>query len=152
MDVASHTTAILLVFLSADQHETIEYIHIGLVVCHASFQLYKQKAIPWFIKYIEDDLKKARLKWAAGKDPGEVCSFSMFISNFGGLMAVPTDPPYYLVYPSISSKKFFLGTRIISTSQVALPGYAPVPAFAVPCSSMQTCLRPTGRNTTEAAW
>ena len=60
MDVANHTTAILLVFPSDEKHETIEYVHIGLVVCCASCQLYEQKAIPWFIKCIEDDLKKAR--------------------------------------------------------------------------------------------
>ena len=105
MDVASHTTAILLVFLSDVQHKTIEYVHIGLVVCCAGCQLYEQKAIPLFIRSIEDDLKKARSKWAAGKDPGKVCSFSMFIGNFGSLMAVPTDPPYCLVYPNIYSNK-----------------------------------------------
>ena len=105
MDVASHTTAILLVFLSDDQHETIKYVHIGLVVCRAACQLYKQKAIPWFIKSIEDNLMKARLKRAAGKDPGEAHSFSMFIGNFGSLMAVPTDPPYCLMYPNIYSNE-----------------------------------------------
>ena len=105
MDAASHTTAILLVFLSDDQHETIEYVHSGLVVHHASCQLYEQKSIPWFIKFTEDDLKKARSKQAAGKDPGEVHSFSMFVSNFGGLMAVPTDPPYCLMYPNIYSNE-----------------------------------------------
>ena len=101
MDVANHTTSILLVFLSDDQHETIKYIHIGLVVCCAGCQLYEQKAISLLIKSIEDDLKKARSKWAAGKDPGKVHSFSMFFSNFGSLMAVPTDPPYCLMYPNI---------------------------------------------------
>ena len=105
MDTAGHTSAILLVFLSDDQHETIEYVHIGLVVHRTGCQLYEQKAIPVFIKSIEDDLKKARSKWATGKDPGEVCSFSMFIGNFGGLMAVPTDPPYCLVYPKIYSNE-----------------------------------------------
>ena len=64
-----------------------------------------KKAIPWFIKSIEDDLKKARSKQAAGKDPGEVCFFSMFVGNFGGLMAVPTDPPYCLMYPNIYSNE-----------------------------------------------
>ena len=105
MDVASHTTAILLVFLSDDQHETIKYIHIGLVVHCASCQLYEQKAIPLFIRSIEDDLTKARLKRAAGKDQGKVHSFSMFFGNFGGLMAVPTDPPYCLMYPNIYSNE-----------------------------------------------
>ena len=105
MDVASHTAAILLVFLSDEQHKTIKYVHIGLVVCCASCQLYEQKAIPFFIRSIEDDLKKARSKWAAGKDPGKVHSFSMFTSNFGSLMAVPTDPSYCLVYPNIYSNE-----------------------------------------------
>ena len=105
MDTACPTTTILLVFLLDDQHKTIEYIHIGLVVCRTGCQLYEQKAIPWFIKSIEDDLKKARSKRAAGKDPDEKCSFSMFVSNFGSLMAVPTDPPYCLMYPNIYSNK-----------------------------------------------
>ena len=72
---------------------------------HTSYQLYEQKAIPLFIKSIEDDLKKARSKQAAGKDPGKAHSFSMFISNFGGLMAVPTNPAYCLVYPNIYSNE-----------------------------------------------
>ena len=105
IDAASHTTAILLVFLSDYQHKTIKYIYIGLVVCLAGCQLYEQKAILWFIKSIEDDLKKARSKWAAGKNPGKACSFSMFIGNFGSLMAVPTDPPYCLMYPNIYSNE-----------------------------------------------
>ena len=57
MDTANHTTAILLVFLSDDQHKTIEYIHIGLVVHCTGCQLYEQKAIPLFIKSIDDNLK-----------------------------------------------------------------------------------------------
>ena len=105
MDAASHTTAILLVFLSDYQHKTIKYINIGLVVCCTSCQLYEQKAIPFFIKSIEVNLKKARLKQAAGKDPGEAHSFSMFIGNFSGLMVVPTDPPYCLMYPNIYSNE-----------------------------------------------
>ena len=101
MDTASHTTAILLVLLSDDQLQTIEYVHIGLVVCCASCQLYEQKAIPWFIKSIEGILEKVRSKWEACKSSGRVHSFSMFVANFGSLMAVPTEPPYCLVYPSI---------------------------------------------------
>ena len=101
MDVASHTTTILLVFMSDDQLQTIEYIHIGLVVHHASCQLYEQKAIPWFIKSIEDHPEKARSKQEACESSGGACSFSMFFANFGSLMAVPTEPPYCLVYPNI---------------------------------------------------
>ena len=46
MGVASHTTAILLVFLSDAKHEAIKYIQIGLAVCHAGCRLYDQKASP----------------------------------------------------------------------------------------------------------
>ena len=101
MDAASHTTAILLVFLSDNQLQTIEYVHIGLVVHHTGCQLYEQKAIPWFIKSIEDHLKKARSKRGASESSGGMCSFSMFVANFGSLMVVPTEPPYCLVYPNI---------------------------------------------------
>ena len=101
MDVASHTTTILLVFLSDDQLQTIEYVHIGLVVCHAGCQLYEQKTIPCFIKSIEDHMEKVRLKWEACGSSDGACSFTMFVVNFGSLIAVPTEPPYCLVYPNI---------------------------------------------------
>ena len=38
-------------------------------------------------------------------------------------------------------------TGTISISRAALLGYIPVPVSAMPCFSMPTCLRPTGRNT-----
>ena len=101
MDAASHTTAILLVFLSDDKLQTIEYIHIRLVVCHAGCQLYKEKDICLFIRFIQDHLGKVRAKVEASESSGGACSCSMFLANFGGLMAVPTEPPYCLVYPNI---------------------------------------------------
>ena len=64
-------------------------------------QLYEQKAITWFIKSIEDHLEKARSKWEAGDSSGGACSFSMSVAKLGSLMAVPTEPPYCLVYPTI---------------------------------------------------
>ena len=62
MDAASNSTAILIVFLLDDQHEAIQYIHIGLVACHVGCTLYKQKAILLFIHSIKEDLERARLK------------------------------------------------------------------------------------------
>ena len=103
MDDASNPTAILLVFMSDDQLQTIEYLHIGLVVCHADCQLYEPRSIPCFIQSIDDDLKRTREKRGASGNSSKACSFCMFIANFGGLMAVPTDPPYCLVYPNIYS-------------------------------------------------
>ena len=49
MDMASNSTTILTVFLSDDQHEAIQHVHIGLVVCSVGCILYEQKAILPFI-------------------------------------------------------------------------------------------------------
>ena len=49
------------------------------------------------------DLKKARDRCTQNKDPGRACSYSLLIANYGGIMAVPTDPPYCLVYPTMYS-------------------------------------------------
>ena len=62
MDVASNSTAIRIVFLSDDQHEAIQYIHIRLVVCCIGCTLYEQKAILPFIHSIKEVLERARSK------------------------------------------------------------------------------------------
>ena len=108
MDTASNSTAILIVFLSDDQHEAIQYIHIGLLVCRIGCTLYEQKAILPFIHSIEEDLERAKLKRASGRDPGLSHSYSMLVTNFGSLMAIPTDPPYCLMYPNTYSDEVAL--------------------------------------------
>ena len=108
MDVVSNSTAILIVFLLDDQHETIQHIHIGLMVLCIGYTLYKQKAILPFIHSIEEDLERARLKRASGRDPGPACSYSMLVTNFSGLMAIPTDPTYCLMYLNIYSDEVAL--------------------------------------------
>ena len=100
MDVASNSTAILIVFLLDDQYKAVQHVHIELMVCCIGCTLYRQKAILPFIHSIEEDLERARLKQASGRDPGLACSYSILVANFGGLMAIPTDPPYCLVYPN----------------------------------------------------
>ena len=62
MDVASNSTAILIVFLSDDQHKAIQHIHIGLVVHLIGSILYEQNTILQFIHSIKEDLENARLK------------------------------------------------------------------------------------------
>ena len=69
-DAVSGSTAILIVFLSDEQHMTIQHIYLGLMVCHVSCNLYDQDGILPFINSIEEDLKKAKQKWDVGKDPG----------------------------------------------------------------------------------
>ena len=68
MGMVSNSTAILIVFLSDDQREAVQHIHIGLVVCHIGCTLYEQKAILPFICSIEKDLERARLKRVSGRD------------------------------------------------------------------------------------
>ena len=91
-DAASGSMAILVVFLSDEQHTTIQHVRLHLVVHCIGCNLYDQDGILPFINSIEEDLKKMRQKWDAGKDPGGV-----------RIMAVPMDPPYCLVYPTIYS-------------------------------------------------
>ena len=62
MDLASNSTAILIVFLSDDQHEAVQYIHIRLIVHRIGCTLCEQKAILPFIHSIEEDLVRARFK------------------------------------------------------------------------------------------
>ena len=108
MDAASNSTAILIVFLLDDQHEAIQYVHIGLIVHHIGCTLYEQKTILPFIHSIEEDLERARLKLVSGRDPGPVHSYSMLVANFGSLVAIPTDPPYGLMYPNTYSDEVAL--------------------------------------------
>ena len=35
----------------------------------------------------------------AGGDPGKRCAFCLFVNNYGGIMSIPTDLPYCLVFP-----------------------------------------------------
>ena len=100
-DACSHTTAILIVFLSDEEHQGIGHVHIGMVVQCEGCHLYMQDRILPFVKSIEADLKKARDRRAQNKDPGRACLYSLLIANYGDIMAVPTDPLYCLVYPTM---------------------------------------------------
>ena len=100
---ASNTTAILLVFVSDDQLTSIVHVHIRLIVSHIGSQIYEPRAIPQFIQYIEADLKHTKEKWEASSSALRARSYCMFVVNFGGMMALPTVPPYCLVYPNIYS-------------------------------------------------
>ena len=53
----SHSTAILLVFLSDDALEVIQHIHIGLMVHCVSSKLFNQDRILPFVESIQNDLK-----------------------------------------------------------------------------------------------
>ena len=98
-DAYNHTTAILIVFLSNKEHQGIEHVHISLMVQCERCHLYMQDGILPFMKSKEADLKKVRDRYTQNKDPGGVHLYSLLIANYGGIMAIPTDPLYCLVYP-----------------------------------------------------
>ena len=95
----SGMTSLLLVFQADDQHEQITDIYIGLIVCHIDSHLYAPEKILDFVSDIEVDLKVAHDNLEAGCDPGRRCAFCLFVNNYEGMMLVPTDPPYCLIYP-----------------------------------------------------
>ena len=99
-DAYSSSTAILIVFLSDEEHECIQHVHISLVVHSMEYNLYRQDGILPFVKSIEVDLAKVR-DTHAHKDPGRVCSYALLVASYGSIMAIPTDPPYCLVYPTV---------------------------------------------------
>ena len=59
-NVYSGTTTIIIVFLSDEEHQGIEHMHISLVVHCKECCLYMQDRILPFVKSIEADLKKVR--------------------------------------------------------------------------------------------
>ena len=97
----SGTTIILIVLLSNEEHEGIEHVHISLVVHCEECCLYMQDWILPFVKSIKADLKKVRDQHTQNKDPGGVHSYSLLIANYGCIMAIPTNPLYCLVYPTV---------------------------------------------------
>ena len=70
---------------------------------YISSQIYEPKVIPQFIQYIEVDLKQTKQKREASGSALRAQSYCMFVMDFGGIMVLPTDPPYCLVYPKIYS-------------------------------------------------
>ena len=96
----SRTTAILLVFQAHSQHEEITDVYVGLIVRRVKSRLYTPDQILDFVKDIEVDLQVACDALKARGNPGKRRAFCLFVSNYGGAMSIPTDPPYCLVYPS----------------------------------------------------
>ena len=93
----SRTTAILQV---DGQHERITDVYVGPVVCRVESCLYTLDQILDFVKDIEVDLKVACNALKARGDPGKRCAFFLFVSNYGGAMSIPMDPPHCLIYPT----------------------------------------------------
>ena len=96
----SRMTAILLVFQADSEHKRIINIYMGLVVHRVDCHLYSPNQINDFIQDIDVDLWEARNALKAGRNAGKRCTYCLFVDNLSGVMSVPTDPPYCLVYPT----------------------------------------------------
>ena len=64
----SHSTAVLLIFLSDDELTAIKHMHIGLIVCHMGSELFTQGGILPFVDSIENELKEVRERHAEKGD------------------------------------------------------------------------------------
>ena len=95
----SRTTAILLVFQADDQHEKIPDVYIVLIVSCIESHLYAPEQILDLMSNIEVNLKVVHDAFKAGGDPGKRCAFCLFVNNYGGVMSIPMDSPYCLIYP-----------------------------------------------------
>ena len=100
---ASHTTALLLVFHTDTDLKDIGHINIGLIVHHQGCNFYEQDAICGYMGSIRADLVVTKRKyWVAGcKLP--TWAFALLVGNFEGRIAVPTNPPYCLIYANTYS-------------------------------------------------
>ena len=96
----SGMTTILLVFQADRGHEKITDVYVGLVVRRVDSCLYSPSQIPDFIQDIEGDLRAAHDALKAGHNPGKRHAYCLFVDNLSGIMSIPTDPPYCLVYPT----------------------------------------------------
>ena len=93
----SRMMAILLVFQVDSGHKRIINIYVGLVVHRVDSHLYSPSQINDFIWEAHDALK-------AGHHTGKRRAYCLFVDNLSGVMSIPTDPPYCLVYPTTHIK------------------------------------------------
>ena len=96
----SRMMAILLVFQADSEHKRIINVYMGLVVRRVDSHLYSPSQINDFIQDIDVDLWEACNALKAGCDASKRHAYCLFVGNLSGIMSVPTDPPYCLVYPT----------------------------------------------------
>ena len=94
----SRMMAILLVFQVDSKHKRIINVYMGLVVRRVNCRLYSLNQINDFIQDIDVDLQEVRNALKAGCDASKRCAYCLFVDNLSGVMSIPTDPPYCLVY------------------------------------------------------
>ena len=97
---ASKETAILFLFISNASYTNIEYIHIGLVVICWGYKVGNQASIVPYASFIQNQLAETCM-WAQSRKSSlpQPCSFCLFVADYESMMALPTEPPYCLMYP-----------------------------------------------------
>ena len=104
---ASHTTALLLIFHTNVDLKDIGCTNIDLVVHHQGCNFYQQDAICGYMGCIRADLVVTKKYGVVGcKLPMQ--SYALLVGNFGGRIAMPTNPPYCLVYANTYSSTVLL--------------------------------------------
>ena len=97
---ASKETAILLLFISNASYTDIEYVHIELVMIRWGYKVGNQASIVPYISFIQNQLVEMRARAQTRKSSlPQACSFCLFVEDYESMMALPTEPPYCLVYP-----------------------------------------------------
>ena len=96
----SRMTAILLVFQVDSEHERIINVYMGLVVHRVNSHLYSPSQINNFIQDIEVNLWKVCDALKARHDASKRHAYCLFVDNLSGVMSIPMDPSYCLVYPT----------------------------------------------------
>ena len=96
----SRMTAILPVFQVDSEHKRIINVYVRFMVRRVNSRLYSPSQINDFIQDIDVNLWEVRNALKAGHDTGKRCAYCLFVDNLSGIMSIPTDPPYCLVYPT----------------------------------------------------
>ena len=96
----SRMMVILLVFQVDSEYKRIINVYVGLVVRRVDCCLYRPNLINNFIQDIDVNLWEAHDALKARHDASKRCTYCLFVDNLSGIMSIPTDPPYCLVYPT----------------------------------------------------
>ena len=130
----SRMMAILLVFQVDSEHKRIINVYVRLMVCQVNSCLYSPSQINDFIQDIDVDLCKACNALKAKHNAGKRCAYCLFVDNLSGIMSIPMDPPYCLVYPTT----YIEGAEPDHLTLKTVPwGHACTVVYATPpCSSV----------------
>ena len=133
----SHATALLLIFYTNVDLKDIRHINISLIVCRQGCNIYKQYVIRGYMVSIRADLVVTKKYGAVGcKLP--VWSYTLLVGNFGGRIAMPTNPPYCLIYTNTYLLQSPCWSRLPSTLQGAPQACTWANACAMPCFTLLT--------------